>query len=746
MTKNTAGEMWLYLWSDVDDVAECKFGERFVKPGQNPEAEIRKRVRASVGVRKDRFDEGKIRIVSTWNVSKLARKIERNYKGARVDDWMREQIGYRKGTTGEIHTLPGDEMAIRVNTLITKLGAPLPLANLSQPQATELLNVKRHFDAGHQVVLAELCARFGKTIWSGALAREMDMPLTVVATYVQTVTTSFLKDLTSFQQWADHVHVDTKDEDYQDRINDALREGKKVVAYLSLCTGTKREERISYLAKKRVPKLVVIDEADFGAHRKGQVDALAPFRKSSKVLLMTGTNGDRASALWALTAAVSVVYPELLVAKERTKQEGAKIRKQRGLTHFRVDTGRHLLYPDVSLYQANLKSVVDFALANDPALFNDGKDNLPSWSKFAANPIKAKGFFVTMLRAAFNGELSLDDISVDNQLGVTGPRVRMMFLPGSTKNANMRHIVQIAQDTLDGWKVVALYGEETSNRKAERVVKEAVEKATTENQGVLILSAGMASRSFSVGEIEEVYLAYDSGDIGATIQKISRALTPNGQGKIGRIISLSFDPNRDDKFDSIMLEAAKNLTEKEDTDIQQALKQVFRSIDLFRFSDNGAVEITQDEYLRGMLDVRRISRVIGATADLSGLTKHALCELAAGNSDYFRQARTRLAKKGKTFLPNSSSQRRLVGQTDPTKQELAKAREVIASVVEHFDIILFGTNTNTVRQALEAVDKDLELQLIVREEFGISWQLVAYLFESNIINSNLVELRIIKER
>lgn len=47
-------QMWCYLWEDLTDrdsgLAECKFGERFVRAGQNPEEQCHKRIRESLGV------------------------------------------------------------------------------------------------------------------------------------------------------------------------------------------------------------------------------------------------------------------------------------------------------------------------------------------------------------------------------------------------------------------------------------------------------------------------------------------------------------------------------------------------------------------------------------------------------------------------------------------------------------------------------------------------------------------------
>ena len=43
---------------------------------------------------------------------------------------------------------------------------------------------------------------------------------------------------------------------------------------------------------------------------------------------------------------------------------------------------------------------------------------------------------------------------------------------------------------------------------------------------------------------------------------MSRALTSNSPDKVARIFSLSFDPNRDDKLDTMVFQAALNQVEK----------------------------------------------------------------------------------------------------------------------------------------------------------------------------------------
>ena len=56
--------MYCYLWEEIGDITECKFGERWVFAGQDPEEQCRMRIRDSMGVRKDLYDEGKVRLIA----------------------------------------------------------------------------------------------------------------------------------------------------------------------------------------------------------------------------------------------------------------------------------------------------------------------------------------------------------------------------------------------------------------------------------------------------------------------------------------------------------------------------------------------------------------------------------------------------------------------------------------------------------------------------------------------------------
>jgi hypothetical protein len=741
------GRMFTYLWWETSFPNECKFGERFVEPGQYPLTEINKRIRSSLGVRKDQFDDGKIILEYYWDVTDCATKIGRCYKHGAVDNYIRNLIGHKKDNSREVHTLPWSTFKVKVNNLLAKMNQPLPIAGVAAWQMYAANDTINAIASGKKTFMAELCARFGKTIWGGTLICELNSPLTIVASYVLTSLASFEDELSSFEQFKDIVLVDTADDEYQDKIDAALAHKKQVVAFLSLCPGGKRTSKIRYLFDLLYDRLVIIDEADFGAHCIKQANALINVRAENDiVVLMTGTNADKAASYWSVDHCISVVYPELLMEKYNPQLTYPKM-----LQHFDVDIHRHQLAVDVEFYQMDLNNLVEFARISDPGLFIDDGKFLPSWSKFVANPVKAKGFWTRMLQATFEGQHGFDELSIDYQKQsarkynkipspVLEQRVAMMFLSESMANANLKDAATLAQQALPGYRVVPVYGEDMSNRTATVDVKEEIEKAQGKN--VLLLSVKMAQRSFSVGAITELYLAYDKGDNGTTIQKISRALTPDLEGKIGRIVSLSFDRNRDDKFDGMLIETAINYKKnKSILSTHDALKDVLRTVDIFRCTENGVIKLDTDQYLTAAIERNSINRVLGKVCDLSVLSYYELEALALGHTDVTVTSKQDVTQHGKTKDKSKNTHRDTTDKPDFSRERLlAKAREMVVIIADNIDIILFGTNCTNVYDALRIIDFNNDMQLAISEEFGVDYDVVKMVFDSDVINVNILEL------
>lgn len=316
-TVSDLNRMFVYAWYEKTNDQETKLGQRFVFAGQDPYVECEKRVRESVGVRKDLFDDGTIVLSMIWDVTELAEKNGMMDKKSKFDDFLRTKIGKRK--QGEVHNMTAEVLVEKVNDILRKEGQPRPEVNLSTAQYDDAVTVLKGIEEGKRRILAELSARYGKTIWSAAVAVESGIPVVVVSSYVLTSFTSFKNDVRKFKQFQDIEIVDSQEKGYQDKIDRFLKEGKQVMVFLSLCEGVGRKVRVEYLKNLEVQKLVFVDEADYGAHRKGQFGALQTMVSDDDVLiLMTGTNSDRASSDWDIDLMVSTTYFELLVNKKES--------------------------------------------------------------------------------------------------------------------------------------------------------------------------------------------------------------------------------------------------------------------------------------------------------------------------------------------------------------------------------------------------------------------------------------------
>lgn len=414
------------------------------------------------------------------------------------------------------------------------------------------------------------------------------------------------------------------------------------------------------------------------------------------------------------------------------------------LKNFEINTERDLLVPDFKCYQMDLSGPVDAAIVAGEV--DEEFKLLPSWAKFAANPVKSKGFFTRTLQALFLGQGGHDELNVDLQAEIykrDRARTAMMFMPANTRNELLELIGSIAQEALPAYEIIVLCGSvkhngrKITNRLAEKTVKEIVESG----KPVLIIAAQMAQRSFSIPEITEVYLAYDRGDSGATIQKVSRALTPGTVDKVSRIVSLSFDSNRDDKFDSLIVETAINFKKRSDVkSLQEALREVISTVDIYRCTSNGAVKIDKNEYLEQAMARKGISRVLGKIVNLNLLSNEAISALANGNSEYFRNQKQDVVLSGKTRETSKNNSGKKEKRDIANEKEIAKAREVIVTIIENLDIIILGTNNTIIADAMTAIEQDTGMRECVEEEFGVEVETISFLFKNGIIRQDWVEL------
>lgn len=319
----------VYLWQDIDAEPETpKFGETFLKSDypltpEEVEARTREYVRGSLGPNKNRFDEGKIVVHQVWDASSYAQKLGIFKPHSHLDDAIRNQCLHSRIRGSEKHKMTASDMMYSVTQFLRQHDLPLCSLHLTSWQydgAIDILN--GIFGKKNAVVLADWVARFGKTLAALVAFIESGKDRMVITSYVQTVATSFRDEIGRYLQFANCDFIDSSDDDYLLQIKKAEALGHKPITYVSLCPGSKRNKRLDAIFQPTISNFVVVDEADYGSHTVAQVRPLMTTIKrnpDNAVLLMTGTNADRAASEWKVTHYSNYTYTDLLHIKHKAR-------------------------------------------------------------------------------------------------------------------------------------------------------------------------------------------------------------------------------------------------------------------------------------------------------------------------------------------------------------------------------------------------------------------------------------------
>lgn len=320
-TISNEDRMFCYLWYETTDKDECKFGEHWVPANADPTIHISNYIRNDMRKRKDKFDEGIVQIKCIWDVTEYSKQHKKYYKNSHVDNHIRNQIGFIKQS--EVHSISAEKMEDKVNEVLRKSKQPLQICELPTSPYEAVCEIVGHLKDGKKKILGQLAPRFRKTLTESFIALEMEWDLTIIATYVPNVFYGFKNQLRQYEQFRNIEIIDCSDKDYQQQIKKALKDKKKVFAMLSLCNGSKREERCEFLYSlcKR-NRGTIIEEADLGAHKPKQVEILKKYQSEKDIVIITtGTNGEKAITLWDIDSVVEFTYFELLVNKSLQKSK-----------------------------------------------------------------------------------------------------------------------------------------------------------------------------------------------------------------------------------------------------------------------------------------------------------------------------------------------------------------------------------------------------------------------------------------
>ena len=371
------------------------------------------------------------------------------------------------------------------------------------------------------------------------------------------------------------------------------------------------------------------------------------------------------------------------------------------------------------------------------------------WSKLLADVDQNAFILEHIIDAVFN-QGDINDYPELYDLGIsqlTPAKVSMIFGGFPTKKEHNK-FVKLVQSKLNDFIVVGVNGDVTTNRKAEEAVKKAIGEAKRNGKRVVIISKDMASRSFSVSEIDTVFLMYDNGLLAQTIQKVSRAFTPgktytDEQKRTGTIISLSFDDNRSelDPVDQYVVAEASR-TGKEHESLQESIKRVSRSFNIFSQKDGQPAEIDPDEYAEQLISSTSLTKIAGAGTKFHMLDIQACLDgnvLLSSRKNTTEKHKASVSINGvKTYVKTDSESTQ--GERDQDSKEAKELMQTVAYFAQNIGEISayndFGCET-----ALCTIDSIIEagepLVSEVESFFGLDINFMKSLLENGIISRKI---------
>lgn len=627
-------------------------------------------------------------------------------------------------------------------------------------------------------ILANLCARFGKTLWVGALAYVLkEFQVVVVNSYVPTSFHSFRSQWAKSRQLKEEfIQINTNHKNWKTELDSALAEGKRVVLFLSLCPGNNRQDRIDYIGSLNVKRMWVTDEGDQGAHTEKQVNALdSGIKENDLFIIMTGTNPDRAVANWSSKRSfipISVVYEELIIQKYETKQNkkySIDDEYEKKLAEFfEIDSSLDLSIPDQIRIVQDLIGLIKKhkAYYENQTVDSDWDPQeflkLPTFRKMSIHPNKCKPTWIDFFKSTVGGLEGFEHLNLDlfiDEHGLpartkykckkTGNEILIEQHFSSATNSNLNKIADSAREGRPAWFVQATHsGTGFSNETYENKIEKLMEECAERGQNLLIISNHQGQRSYSNGFQSTVSLNYDGGEWGTTIQKESRGLSMNEGDfdKAGYIVNPSFDPNRDLKPYVGAITAVKNLGPKyPKMSAKDLLKYILPSLNIFvQGIDGQYFQIDPDKTVENLYNNGLIKQVLGATQNISALDNESRKAWLDATGYKTKIDKKETGDDGETFSDDKPTPEKAIKSSPNAQkieqQENAKIRAAMTLLFEKFHLFQIATGCRTVEDILEAVKNDSDHRSAFKESFNIDIEILFKDIKSGAINPRSLEM------
>jgi hypothetical protein len=367
----------------------------------------------------------------------------------------------------------------------------------------------------------------------------------------------------------------------------------------------------------------------------------------------------------------------------------------------------------------------------------------PSWTKIWGKPNGNKAFITKLFHSLTGEEALRQEINLSN---LTGESIDCFMMLVSANKKEMKQIKDIAERALPNYHIKVLNGDYTSNKQAQyETTKEINEARIAGKDGVIVIANQMGSRSYSISEIQATVIAYDRGSVDATVQKVSRCLTPGdtytGEKKeFGHILDLSFDPNRSENIERLLVDEIIQVGKSEDLDFPTATSFVLSSIDCFKVKYGTAVEVTEEDMFDLLGDNENLLRVADVTVDVEAaldIIDDLANVTASGKQD--KKSRDAIDKAKNRITEGKKSNR---SATDSDKRELEKIINdaVRALNMSATSVYILADGGNTYRECIERISNNNEDIKEFKELFGVTPDIVEIILDRDLLNEPVLDV------
>jgi hypothetical protein len=375
----------------------------------------------------------------------------------------------------------------------------------------------------------------------------------------------------------------------------------------------------------------------------------------------------------------------------------------------------------------------------------------PSWTKIWGKPLGNKAFVGQLLESLTGSDTLRTELNLS---AMAETPVDCFMLLVSANKKEMADIGRIAERHISDWHVKILNGDFTSNKNAEYETRAEINRARIDGKkGVLIIANQMGSRSYSIPEIQATVIAFDRGSVDATAQKVSRCLTPGTtydgtEKESGIIVDLSFDPNRAENIEKLILEEAVSVQRDgvNADDFTSAVKYVLSSIDLFKMKYGTAVPMTEEEMFGVFSDNEAMLRVADVSVDIAAAIESGMFDILANvNADGKPTKEKKFVlgadvvnaiQEGGSISDRNSSKDPAIKTAEKTINDAIRSLNMSATSVYH----LANLEGESYRECLEIIANNDNLDNEFTDLFGVTADNVINLLDNSILNEAILDV------